>query len=196
MGYIDVIFKPKLVCIFITGGNMEQAKRKEIKEEEIVCGFINTETGEIDYTLRVGDSLRLDTREQKEYRANHKVIKKSNSFVKVFKDTIGLLAKEDLTKSEFKIILTALEYLDKTSGILTEDGVNIGKQRFIELVGISHNTFTEGVNHLIELNIMARTKSGKNSVYLMNPFIFMNGTYINATLYRIFRKSKWNTQND
>ena len=89
---------------------MEQVKRKEIKEEEIVCGFINTETGEIDYTLRVGDSLRLDTREQKEYRANHKVIKKSNSFVKVFKDTIGLLAKEDLTKSEFKIILTALEY--------------------------------------------------------------------------------------
>ena len=196
MGYIDVIFKPKLVCIFITGGNKEQAKRKEIKEEEIVCGFINTETGEIDYTLRVGDSLRLDTREQKEYRANHRVIKKNNSFVKVFKDTIGLLAKEDLTKSEFKIILTALEYLDKTSGILTEDGVNIGKQRFIELVGISHNTFTEGVNHLIELNIMARTKSGKNSVYLMNPFIFMNGTYINATLYRIFRKSKWNTQND
>ena len=175
---------------------MEQAKRKEIKAEEIVCGFINTETGEIDYTLRVGDSLRLDTREQKEYRANHKVIKKSNSFVKVFKDTIGLLAKEDLTKSEFKIILIALEYLDKTSGILTEDGVNIGKQRFIELVGISHNTFTEGVNHLIELNIMARTKSGKNSVYMMNPFIFMNGTYINATLYRIFRKSKWNTQND
>jgi len=196
VGYVNIIFKSKLVCIFTTGGNMEQVKRKEIKEEEIVCGFINTETGEIDYTLRVGDSLRLDTREQKEYRANHKVIKKNNAFVKVFKDTIGLLAKEDLTKSEFKIILTALEYLDKTSGILTEDGVNIGKQRFIELVGISHNTFTEGVNHLIELNIIARTKSGKNSVYLMNPFIFMNGTYINATLYRIFRKSKWNTQND
>ena len=51
--------------------------------------------------------------------------------------------------------------------------MNIGKQRFMELVDISHNTFTEGVNHLIELNIMARTKSGKNSVYLMNPFIFM-----------------------
>ena len=175
---------------------MEQAKRKEIKEEEIVCGFINTETGEIDYNLRAGDSLRLYTREQKEYVANHRYIKKNNSFVKVYKDTIGLLAKEDLTKSEFKIILTALAYLDKTSGILTEDGVNIGKQRFMELVDISHNTFTEGINHLIELNIMARTKSGKNSVYLMNPFIFMNGTYINATLYRIFKKSKWNTQND
>ena len=196
MGYVDVVFNPKLVCIFTTGGNMEQVKRKEIKEEEIVCSFINTETGEIDYNLRADDSLRLYTREQKEYMANHRVIKKNNSFVKVFKDTIGLLAKEELTKSEFKIILTALAYLDKTSGILTEDGVNIGKQRFMELVDISHNTFTEGVNHLIELNIMARTKSGKNSVYLMNPFIFMNGTYINATLYRIFRRSKWNTQND
>jgi len=175
---------------------MEQAKRKEIKEEEIVCGFINTATGEVEYNLRNGDSLKLYTREQKEYVANHKYIKKNNSFVKVYKDTIGLLVKEDLTKSEFKIILTALAYLDKTSGILTEDGVNVGNQRFMELVDISHNTFTEGINHLIELNIMARTKSGKNSVYLMNPFIFMNGTYINATLYRIFKKSKWNTQND
>ena len=175
---------------------MEQLKRKEFKADEVVCNYMNTETGEIEYTLREGDSIRVDTREQKEYRANHKVIKKNNTFVKVYKDTIITLAKEDLTKSEFKIILVALAYLDKTSGILTEDGVNIGKQRFMELVDISHNTFTEGINHLIELDIMARTKSGKNSVYLMNPFIFLNGNYINATLYRIFKKSKWNTQND
>ena len=175
---------------------MKQLKRKELKEEEVVCSYIDTETGEVKYTLREGDSIRVDTREQKEYRDNHRCIKKNNSFVKVYKDTIGILAKEELTKSEFKIILTALAYLDKTSGILTEDGVNIGKQRFMELVDISHNTFSEGVNHLIELNIMARTKSGKNSVYLMNPFIFMNGNYINATLYRIFKRSKWNTQND
>lgn len=175
---------------------MEQLKRKEIKEEEIVCSYADTETGKVKYTLREGDSIRVDTKEQKEYRANHKYIKKNNSFVKIYKDTIGLLAKEELTKSEFKIILTALAYLDKTSGILTEDGMNIRKQRFMELVDISHNTFTEGVNHLIELNIIVRTKSGKNSIYLMNPFIFMNGTYINATLYRIIKKSKWNTQND
>ena len=175
---------------------MEQLKRKEIKEEEIVCSFMDTETGEVKYTFREGDSIRVITREQKEYLDNYRYIKKNNSFVKVYKDTIGILAKEGLTKSEFKIILIALAYLDKTSGILTEDGVNIGKQRFMELVNISHNTFTEGVNHLIELNILARTKSGKNSVYMMNPFIFMNGTYINATLYRIFKKSKWNTQND
>ena len=194
MGYIKVYFKLKLVCIFYKEATMEQTKRKEFKESEVVCSYIDTETGEVKYTLREGDSIRIDTREQKEYRANHS--KKNNSFVKVYKDTIGILAKEDLTKSEFKIILTALAYLDKTSGILTLDGVNIGKQKFMELVDISHNTFTEGINHLIELNILARTKSGKNSVYLMNPFIFMNGTYINATLYRIFKKSKWNTQND
>lgn len=196
MGYIKVYFKLKLVCVFYKEATIEQIKRKEFKESEVVCSYLDTDTGEVEYTLREGDSIRVDTREQKEYRANHKYIKKNNSFVKVYKDTIGILAKEDLTKSEFKIILTALAYLDKTSGILTLDGVNIGKQKFMELVDISHNTFTEGINHLIELNILARTKSGKNSVYLMNPFIFMNGTYINATLYRIFKKSKWNTQND
>lgn len=175
---------------------LEQLKRKEIKQDELVCTFINTETGEIDYSLREGDSIRVDTREQKEYRANHKYIKTNNSFVKVYKDTIGILAKEDLTKNEYKIILVALAYLDKTSGILTEDGVNIGKNRFIELIGVSHNTFTNSMNHLISLKIMAKTKVGRANVYMMNPFIFQNGKYINATLYRLFKKSKWNTQND
>ncbi|MGN1000946.1 MAG: hypothetical protein ACI4OG_03315 [Bacilli bacterium] len=175
---------------------MEQLKRKELKEEEIVCSYIDTETGEVKYTLREGDSIRVITREQKEYLDNHRYIKKNNSFVKIYKDTIGILAKEELTKSEFKIILTALAYLDKTSGILTEVWCEYRKAKIYGTSDISHNTFSEGVNHLIELNIIARTKSGKNSVYLMNPFIFMNGTYINATLYRIFKKSKWNTQND
>ena len=171
---------------------MEHIKRKQITGEEIVC----TDTGEIEYSLREGDSLRVYTKEQKDYMANRKVIKKNNSFVKVYKDTIGILAREDLTKSDYKLILIALAYLDKTSGVLIEDGVNISKARFLELSDISHNTFNESVNRLIKLNIMARTKSGRNSVYIMNPFIFQNGTYINATLYRIFKKSKWNTQND
>ena len=93
-------------------------------------------------------------------------------------------------------ILLALAYLDKTSGVLIEDGVNISKAIFLELSDMSYNTFNESVNRLIKLNIMARTKSKRNSVYIMNTFIFQNGTYINATLYRIFKKSKWNTQND
>ena len=112
---------------------MEQLKRKELKEEEVVCSFMDTETGEVKYTLREGDSIRVDTREQKEYRDNHRYIKKNNSFIKVYKDTIGILAKEELTKSKFKIILTALAYLNTTSDILTENGVNIGKQRFMNV---------------------------------------------------------------
>ena len=175
---------------------MEQVKRKQITDEEIVWQFMNTDTGKIEYSLREGDSLRVYTKEQKEYTANRKVIKKNNTFVKIYKDTIGILAREDLTKSDYKLILIALAYLDKTSGVLIEDGVNISKARFLKLSDMSHNTFNESVNRLIKLNIMARSKSGRNSIYLMNPFIFQNGTYINATLYRIFKKSKWNTQND
>ena len=157
---------------------------------------MNTDTGEIEYSLREGDSLRVYTKEQKDYVANRKYIKEKGLFVKLHKDVMVLLAREDLSKSEYKIIFIALAYLDKTSGVLIEDGVNISKARFLELTELSHNTFNESVNRLIKLNIMARTKSGRNSIYLMNPFIFQNGTYINATLYRIFKKSKWNTQND
>ena len=128
--------------------------------------------------------------------AREEIIIYSDDDVEVYKDTISILADEDLTKSEYKIILKALSYLDKVSGILIEDGVNISKNRFIEITKLSHNTFTERVNHLIDLQIMTRAKVGRANVYMINPFIFENGTYINTTLYRLFKKSKWNTQND
>ena len=38
---------------------MEQLKRKEIKEEEVVCSFMDTETGEVKYTFREGDSIHV-----------------------------------------------------------------------------------------------------------------------------------------
>jgi hypothetical protein len=39
MGSIKFIFKLKLVCIFTRRTSMEQLKRKEIKEEEVVCSY-------------------------------------------------------------------------------------------------------------------------------------------------------------
>ena len=47
---------------FYKEASMEQLKRKELKEEEVVCSYIDTETGEVKYTLREGDSIRVDTR--------------------------------------------------------------------------------------------------------------------------------------
>lgn len=38
---------------------MEQLKRKELKEEEVVCSYIDTETREVKYTLRERDSIRV-----------------------------------------------------------------------------------------------------------------------------------------
>lgn len=170
--------------------------KKITKNNDYVCHLYNDLTGEIAYSLREGDSVKLYTREQKEYKANHIKIKEKSSFVKVYKDTIMLLINENLSKSEYEIIFIAMTYLDTTSGILTENGVNINKIRFMELTNLSHNTFTNSINHLIDLQIMARTKIGRTNVYLLNPFIFLNGVYINATLYGIFKKSKWNLNNE
>lgn len=172
-------------------------KRQLIEKDDIVYTYMNVDTGEIEYELRQGDTIKVITKEQKEYWKNHREIKKKNTFVKVYKDTIGILAKEkNLTKNDYRIILIAMSYLEKTSGILTEDGVNISKGRFLELTELSHNTFTDSINRLIKLQIMAKTKVGRNNVYLLNPFIFLNGTCINATLYRLFKKSKWNINDD
>ena len=85
---------------------MEHIKRKQITYEEIVCQFMNTDTDEIEYSLREGDLLRVYTKGQKDYMANRKVIKKQNSFVEVYKDSIGILARGDLTKSDYKLYST------------------------------------------------------------------------------------------
>lgn len=175
---------------------MEQIIRKKVNDDEIVCRYVNTETGVIDYELRVGDTIGIDTKEKKDYRANHRKIKSNNTFVKVFKDVIPILLDEDLNKSDYVVIFVSLKYLDMLTGILTEDGVNISKSRFMELTELSHNTFNSSISKLIKLEIIARKKVKRNSVYMLNPFIFLNGKEINAELYAIFKKSKWNTQND
>lgn len=165
--------------------------------EDIVYRLADVETGEITHELREGDSIRVDTREQKEYRANHRNIKDKVGFVKVFLDSLGILLKEDdFTSAEYKILLTAMYYIDYTSGILVEDKYMITKKRFVEIVGISENTFDKGISKLIDKKIMGRAKVGRCNCYLVNPFIFMRGKIINNTLYKLFKSSKWNTQGD
>lgn len=166
-------------------------------KDEVVYQLMDIATGSIDYELRSGDSLKLETREQKEYKLNHRFIKDRVGFIKVFLDSLEILSKEEFTTSETKIIFTALRYIDYNSGILIdEDKVNITKSRFIQLVGVSENTFDKAISKLIEREILGKTKIGRQNVYLVNPFIFMRGKFINNTLYKLFRKSKWNTQRD
>ena len=56
MGSVEVVFKPKMVCIFTRRTPMDQLKRKEIKEEEVVCSFMDTETGEVIKTNLISDT--------------------------------------------------------------------------------------------------------------------------------------------
>ena len=168
----------------------------EKNQSEVVYSLVYSDTGEVAYELHEGDSIKIDRKEQKEYRANHRKIKQKDKFVKVWCDTISLLAQENFTASQYKIIFVALSYVEQTSGVLVEDGVNISKGRFMELTGLTENTFDTAINRFIKSKIMARTKVGRSNVYLLNPYIFMNGQYINDTLFRIFHTSKWNTNKE
>lgn len=164
--------------------------------EEVVEHLYSIETGEVLYELREGDSIKVDTKEQKEYRANHRKIKDKVGFVKLFLDSLDILLKEDFTSAEWKILLTAVYFIDYESGILIEDRTKLTKSRFRELVGVSENTFDKGMTKLIEKKIIGKAKVGRTNSYLVNPFIFMRGKVINNTLYQLFSKSKWNTNRD
>ena len=166
--------------------------KKLVNDEEVVFRYIDIDTGELSYELREGDSIRVDTRESKENRANHRRIKSHVNFIKIFLDSLEVLSTQDFTSSETKIIFTALRFIDYNSGILIEDKINISKGRYMELVGLSENTFDKSMKRLIDDEILGKTKIGRNNVYLVNPFIFMKGQTINQTLYKLFKNSKWN----
>ena len=164
-----------------------------MSNDDVVSYLADVETGEVLYGLREGDSIKVDRREQKEYRNNHRKIKENVGFVKMFRDSLDLLLDENFTSAEYKIILTATLYIDYNSGLLVEDKICIDKKRFRELVGISENTFDTGISKLAEKKIIGIAKVGRNNTYLVNPFIFMRGKDINNTLYKLFKNSKWNT---
>jgi hypothetical protein len=54
---------------------------------------------------------------------------------------------------------------------------------------------------LIKKKIIGKTTIGKESNYVVNPFIFYRGNckgggYIPTTTYELFKNSKWNTNNE
>lgn len=117
-----------------------------------------------------------------------------SNFIKLYTNTLRDLINENLTSSDFKVILVCLEHLRYDSGAVTFDnnGEFLSQQDIIKISKLSKMSVYNSIERLVGKKILHKGITGKEYQLFMNPFIFMKGIRVNKTLYSMFKKSKWN----
>lgn len=152
---------------------------------------IDGSTGELVREMQPGD--RIITKKQHEFLSSTTSVNEGENFIKLYTRVLEDLVNEDLTSSDWKVILVCLKHLAYYSGAITyENNGNFLTPADIEKEsGISKRSTLYSINHLIELKILHKGETGKEYQLFANPYIFMKGTRVNKTLHAMFKKSKW-----
>lgn len=134
------------------------------------------------------------------------IIRTQKNFVKVSLISLSMLSNETFNPNEIKILFSMLKYirLDKIcSGVLTENGIPINKNRLMELMRDpvkntlpNINTFDANIERLEDKELIKRVRYHNGIIYYVNPFVFMNGEQIEPYTFALFYQSKWNVYGD
>lgn len=166
-----------------------------LKEKETVSLIIDSTTGNVINEIALGDQIRIIRAESILAYQGKVVFDKKEPFVKMFSSTTKALSKINLTAAEYKIIFSMIEYIDYESGALKWQGGHNGKlictADIQEIASLSKQTTTNSLQKLVEREIYARFKVGRENNFVVNPFIFMRGSQINETLFDIFKATQW-----
>lgn len=125
----------------------------------------------------------------KEYERNTVAI--SMPFTKSNDDVMFDVAKE-LTGQEYILLGMLTRYIQYNTCLLTHsNGKLLDREDICETVGKSERTIDRILEGLVKKKVFGRHKTGKETSFTVNPFIFMKGHRINKTVYKLFSKSKW-----
>lgn len=112
----------------------------------------------------------------------------------VFRDGVvihPLFFKLGLAKTHKNILLELVNYLDPSTGILSQE-FSDGR-----IVPLTENQLTvslgkdvaKSLNKLIAYGILAEIKIGRNRIFAVNPFVITKGLQCNGYLFKIFNKT-------
>ena len=160
------------------------------KEKDIKSLLVNPDTGAVTGEIYEGDYIIRE--KTAEYIQNTVEIGKKEKFIKLFDSTIAALGDESLTGNEWKILTTFLQNFRYDSGLVSfANGNPLYTEDICRLSNIPPRTVFRGMDKLILKKIIAKNKTGQETKYYMNPFIFCKGTRVNKTLYTMFENSRW-----
>lgn len=156
-----------------------------------VAGVVDFTEGELTHYINQGDSLKIIRKESKDSFNGVTQLNKKEDFIKVYLKPMMLLSHE-LSSPECTVLFYALQYLDFTTGMLMESKIQTLQRSTMakDLLQTERN-IDRLMNALVSHEILMRGVCGKNTFFLVNPFIFMRGKMVNKTLVSMFAKTKY-----
>lgn len=166
----------------------------DFKDSDIVKVIIDPDTGEIEGYIRSGDVIvRRESRKSYDSNKQKYEPKDTRKFTKAFHNECRKLTE---LRKQGKLSVTA-ELLFRTLGDYIDfSGDNIVKINDMamgtktigeKLLGYSRPQTIKLLNELIDLNLVAKVKRGRQVIYIVNPEYYHRGKVLKttATIFRI-----------
>ena len=175
----------------------------EIGGENVSFSIIDTETGEYRGNFNP-EFQEIKNKKQIEYYEKHKAeIEKnriynfgqSNKFTMLNQNAARELANEKITGSEYQIMFLMMANTNYKSGLITKgNNHSIDMEWLSEQLNIKQVTVERCIKKFIDKGIVCKGETASKIQYFFNPYIQYKGAWINATLYAMFKNTKWALQ--
>ena len=157
------------------------------------------ETGEIVDRIYGGD--RIVRKKQIEfYSKNEKEIEKdrvynfgqSDKFTMLSQNAAKELSKMKITGSEYQIMFLMMANTNYKSGLITKgNNHNIDENWIAEQLNINIITVERCIKKFNDKGIIYKGEISFKIQYFFNPYIQYKGSWINKTLYEMFKNTPW-----
>lgn len=171
-----------------------RTKKKVIKDSN--TKLVNTKTGEFE-DLAMGDVVQQNVDDHVIHGYNG-----NRPYTKIYTDKVGKLI-HTVTKSELQTLIAFTEFTCFKDGILRENAdyyANpLNMKQLHNLTGIDYDVIKDNVKSLQAKGVLFHGHIGKKNdpnypnkmVIVLNPKIFMRGSYILEAIDGLFAATDW-----
>lgn len=151
---------------------------------------VDINSGEAIDEIHEGD--RIVRKKSSEFLSDSVAVNNGAYFAKIYTHVLPYVI-EGLSGSECKLLLWLLPYLSHDSNILKcKNGVPVTREFIVTNVsGYSRSAAEKALSGLCKQDLLQSIKRPQGKIYIVNPWVFMNGKRVDKTCYDIFYKSKW-----
>ena len=103
------------------------------------------------------------------------------------KEMKELIIRGMITSDERSVLMTLSHFLGAYShAVLNIQGKAASLKEIASMMGWSHQKMHTVMQSMIDKGFIGRSKTGRQNVYFVNPWLCLRGTKINATLFQMF----------
>lgn len=165
----------------------------DFKDSDIVKIIVDPDTGEIEGYIKSGDMIiRKESRHAYKTEKDRYEPEDTRRFTKVFHNECRKLTKlrksGELSIAGELLFRTLGDYIDFSGdNIVKINNMAMGTKTIgTKLLGYSRQQTTKLLNELINLNLIAKVKRGRQVIYIVNPEYYNRGKVLITTV-AIFR---------